>query len=456
MTAVALESAAAPRLAGARTSAGAIGASRRARRRSAMFGLPDRVYEEKISRFASPLGAFFVVSDPAGAKRVLVDNVANYPKTDLEKRFFVALFGKGLLGTDGELWRTHRRIMAPAFQPQAVASYALAMSETSAAFAEEWAGKIGQTLDAPGEMGRLTLRIISKTMFSTDAPEVIDPIARVMSQGFEEQNFNLLDLLPIISAFRMRARERRMAQFFRPMDFIVSRLIEERVGEPAVQDLLGRLVAAADGESGGRLTPQEVRDEVVTIYIAGHETTAVAMSWIWYLLSQHPAEEAKLHAELDAVLAGRQPTQADVEKLVYARRIADEAMRLYPPAPGLSARVARSDDEICGMRIPKGAQVGVMPWVLHRHRDLWEEPERFDPVRWAPGRAGNRHRFSYIPFGAGPRICIGQLMAINEIVLILATLAQRFRLRLAPGAEVDLKANVTLRPIGLSMVLEER
>ncbi len=453
MAAVALEQS--PELAGARPPMEASDAARRRARKRPLFGLPDAVYTEKVVRMASPFGAYYVISDPAGVKRVLVDNVANYPKTELDRRFFTALFGKGLLGTEGELWRTHRRIMAPAFQPQAVESYGPAMAETSAAFSQQWAAKAGQEIDVGAEMSALTLRIISKTMFATDAPEVIDPIARVMANGFEAQNFNLLDILPIIGAMRMRAREKRMAALFRPMDAIVDRLIAER-GGGGVQDLLARLVAASDETTGAKMSPQEVRDQIVTIYIAGHETTAVAMSWIWYVLSQHPDAEARLHAELDAVLAGRTPTQADIAKLTFTRRVTDEAMRLYPPAPGLSSRVALADDEVSGVRIPKGAQVSVLPWVLHRHAELWDAPERFDPDRWAPERGGTRHRFAYLPFGAGPRICIGQGMALNEIVLILATLAQRYKLRLAPGAHVDMKANITLRPVGLRMVLEER
>lgn len=446
MAAIALDRAEAPRLAGARTNM----------RRGRLFGLPNDAYEKPVVRYANPLQTFVVVSDPAGVKRVLVDKVANYPKTEMEQRFFRALFGNGLLGTDGELWRTHRRIMAPSFQPQAVASYAPAMAQSSAAFAEEWAAKAGKTVDVPNEMSLLTLRIISNTMFGTDDPEVIDPIGKVMAGGFAEGDFNLLDILPIIAGMRMRAREKRMQEFFQPMDDIVAELISERDEHPGLQDLLGRLVAASDEGAGAKMSPQEVRDQVVTIYIAGHETTAVAMSWIWYVLSQHPAEEARLHAELEAILGGRDPTLADIDKLVYTRRIVDETMRLYPPAPGLSSRAALEDDEIGGVRIKKGAQVGVIPWVLQRHALLWDEPERFDPDRWAPERAGNRHRFAYIPFGAGPRICIGQLMAINEIVLILATLAQRYRLRLPLGADVGLKANVTLRPLGLNMVLERR
>jgi len=429
-----------------------------ARKRQPFPGWPDRAYREPIVVSKTPFGVFVLVSEPGAVKRVLVDHVANYPKTEMEQRFFRALFGAGLLGTDGELWRTHRRIMAPAFQPQAVSAYGPVMAATAQDFRPRWdaLAASGAAVSMPEEMSALALRIISRAMFATDRADVIDPIARAMDKGFDDNNYNVLDLLPIISGMRMRQRERRMAALFRPMDDVVARLIGERAGGDAQGDLLSRLIAARDAESGAKMTPQEVRDQIVTIYIAGHETTAVAMSWIWYVLSQHPAEEAKLHAELDAILGDRAPGQGDVEQLVFTRRIVDEAMRLYPPAPGLSARAARQADELCGVAIPAGAHVLIAPWLMQRHEALWDEPERFDPDRWAPERGGNRHRFAYLPFGAGPRICIGQLMAVNEIVLILATLAQRYRMRLAPGARVGLKANVTLRPLGLEMVVAKR
>ncbi len=429
-----------------------------ARRRQPFGGMPDAAYREPIVFSKTPLGVFVVVNEPAAVKRVLVDNVANYPKTAMEQRFFRALFGAGLLGTDGDLWRTHRRIMAPAFQPQAVGSYGATMAATTQDYRPRWddLAQSGSAVDMPNEMSALALRIISRTMFSTDRADVIEPIAQAMAEGFGDNSFNILDILPIISGIRMRQRERRMAALFKPMDDVVARLIADRAGGDEHGDLLSRLIAARDGESGAKMTAQEVRDQIVTIYIAGHETTAVAMSWIWYVLSQHPAEEAKLHEELDAVLGGRAPGQEDIDKLVFTRRIVDEAMRLYPPAPGLSSRAVRESDELCGVKIPAGATVSVAPWLLHRHEALWDEPERFDPDRWAPERGGNRHRFAYLPFGAGPRICIGQLMAVNEIVLILATLAQRYRVQLAPGARVGLKANVTLRPLGLDMVVARR
>jgi cytochrome P450 len=199
-----------------------------------------------------------------------------------------------------------------------------------------------------------------------------------------------------------------------------------------------------------------VRNQVITIFMAGHETTALALTWTWYLLSQHPAAEAKLHAELDRVLDGRPPHHADLAALPFTRMVIDESMRLYPPAHTLS-RTAMAEDVVLGRRIPKGSTILIVPWLLHRNPRLWDRPERFEPERFAPERAQSRHRFAYIPFGAGPRICIGAAFALAEACLILATLAQHYRLALKPGFPVEPQGLITLRPRhGMRMLLARR
>ena len=190
--------------------------------------------------------------------------------------------------------------------------------------------------------------------------------------------------------------------------------------------------------------------------MAGHETTAVTMTWVWYLLSQHPAEEATLHAELDAVLRGRTPTVGDLANLPYTRMIIEEAMRVYPPAPGISIRQAKEADEICGFKVSPGLQILISPWILHRHRRLWDEPERFDPTRFSKEASDKRPRFAYLPFGGGPRVCIGATLAMTEATLILAVLAQKFRLRLKEPQEVKLQTRITLRPKNKMMTILER
>jgi cytochrome P450 len=422
--------------------------------------IPLAAYEQGVWRQPSLFSRAWLVNDPAGIKQVLIDKVANYPKMPMEQRAFRALFGEGLLSSDGETWRQHRRIMAPSFDPRSVASYAQAMIDASIDFANEW-GRLedGAESDISVDMTRLTLGIISRTVFSADAGEMTELTGAALLQGLSDEifNFNLLDVLPVIGPARMNRREKSMQQIFAPMDGLLYKLIESRRANPGERDLLGRLVGALDDDTGARLTPQEVRNEVLTIFMAGHETTASAMTFIWYVLSQQPEWEAKLHAELDEVLGGRIPTDADLPKLKLTRRIIEESMRLYPPAPGLSARVAVEADEIAGTRIPAGGMVLISSWILHRHRSLWESPNRFDPDRFLPERSVGRPRFAYLPFGGGPRVCIGQMLAMNEAILILATLAQRFRLRLRPGHRVAIQQRITIRPRGgLPMIISRR
>jgi len=452
-----------PRLAGAVPSPGRRGFFQRIRDRKARLfpAVPESAYDEPILISNTPFGRFALISDPAGVRRVLVENVANYPKTPLEQRFFKVIFGAGLLGTDGELWRTHRRIMAPSFDPRSVATYGPAVTAAAGALLTRWrALPPGATIDMAAEMTELALRIIALTMFSTDDAASLDAISRSLRAGVNEVgDVNLLDVLPVVSSLRMRRRETNVARGFAPLDAMVARLIADRqtAGASGPADLLGRLIAATDQETGASLSAREVRDEVVTIFMAGHETTANTLDWIWYLLSQHPAEAAALREELDEVLGGRPAGQDDLLRLPLTRRVVDEAMRLYPAAPAISTRVALDDDEICGRKIAKGTSIGVLPWVLHRHRALWDDPERFDPDRFLAARSAARPRFAFLPFGAGPRVCIGQVLALNEAVLILATLAQHFSPRLAPDATVALRLNVTLQPkYGLKMILDPR
>jgi cytochrome P450 len=422
--------------------------------------IPAVAYEQPIWREPQPFMRAYLVSEPAALRRVLIDNVANYPKSAIENRFFRALFGDGLLSLEPDAWRRHRRVMAPSFDPRSVAAYVPAMTGATAEFAERWGAlPDGAERDVSAEMTALTLEIISRTMFSGDAAEMTGITGAALTNGAEAAfNFGLLDILPVIGPLRLAQKVKLMGRIFAPMDGAIERLIEARRADPGkAPDLLSRLVAALDEETGRGLSAQEVRNEVLTIFVAGHETTASAMTFIWYVLSQQPAWEAKLHAELDAVLGGRAPTEADLPRLAVTRRIIEETMRLYPPAPGLSARQAAADDELAGVRIRKGSLVAVSSWVLHRHRLLWDDPDTFDPDRFLPERSVGRPRFAYLPFGGGPRVCIGQLLAMTEATLILATLAQRFALRLRPGHRVAIQNRITIRPRdGLPMSIERR
>ncbi|MGH6965769.1 MAG: cytochrome P450 [Phenylobacterium sp.] len=422
--------------------------------------LPRAIFEQPVFRWKSSFGGTVLVHDPEGIRRVLLDNVANYPKDELSNRFFTAMFGEGLLSAEPEKWRRHRKIMAPAFDPRSVASYAPAMAAAAQAFAERWeALPDGADIDMAEEMKALTLRIICGTMFSSDAPELVSLAGTALGFSRDALNIGILDLLPVIGPMRIKAKQDALHEDFSAMDGAIYRMIEERERNlaDAPNDLLTRLVAAKDPEDGAGLTAQEVRDEVITIFEAGHETTAVAMTFTWYLLSQHPEAEARLHAELDAVLGGRTPTAEDVPNLPYTRQVIEESMRLYPPAPAVTRRRAVADDEICGEKVNAGDRIMISTWVLHRHRTLWDDPMAFDPDRFSPARSEGRPRFAYMPFGAGPRICIGMGLAMTEATLILATLAQRRQPRLKTPQDVKLSARITLAPEGgLKMRLERR
>ncbi|HLI66935.1 MAG TPA: cytochrome P450 [Caulobacteraceae bacterium] len=426
-------------------------ARRRARREDAFGRIPRAAYVRPIHRVLTPVGPGFWLNDPAAVKRVMVDNVANYPKTALERRFFAAVFGDGLLSTDGDTWRAHRRIMAPSFDPRSVAAYAPVMASATEDFAARWdALAPNASVDMAAEMTALTLEIIAQTMFSTSSARLAGLINETVQSAQAAIDFNILDVAPVVGPARLKARDAKMRAIFAELDGALDRLICERemtTGE-APGDLLGRLLAAKDNDTGAAMSAREVRDQVVTIFLAGHETTAAAMTWVWYLLARNPAEAARLHGELDAVLGGRTPTAEDVQRLPYTRMVIEEAMRLYPPAPGVSDRQARAPDMIAGARVPRGARVFINSWVLHRNPAWWPDPERFDPERFSAERVKARPRYAYMPFGAGPRVCIGAALALTEAALILAVLAQRYQPTLASDAPVRLQQRITLRPRG--------
>jgi cytochrome P450 len=401
----------------------------------------------------------FFVNQPDAIKHILVDNAANYHKTEITRRLLEPGLGRGLLTSEDDTWRRHRRIMAPAFDHRSILSYAPIITETAEKLATEWGDLTeGAEVDVANAMMRATLTIISRTMFSSDAEEMIDVIERNAGRYQAEIRPGLSDMLELPLWLSRLIDGKRSGAAFNEFDRIIDRLMgtREQAGTAHAKDLLARLIAARDSETGGGMTTQEVRNQVITIFMAGHETTALALTWTWYLLSQHPTAEAKLHAELDRVLGGRPPRHADLAALPFTRMVIDEAMRLYPPAHTLS-RTAMAEDVVLGRRIPKGSTILIVPWLLHRNPRLWERPERFEPQRFAPERAQSRHRFAYIPFGAGPRICIGAAFALAEGCLILATLAQHYRLALKPGFPVEPQGLITLRPRhGMRMLLARR
>jgi cytochrome P450 len=344
--------------------------------------------------------------------------------------------------------------MSPAFDHRSIVSYTSIMSEAARELLAAWSSRgTDASIDVAREMMGVTLNIISRAMFSTDSDHIVAIMERSAERYQAKMRPNMMDFLGLPAWLAGLGRVGVVGRTLGEFNVEIDRLIKMRSVDPesGPKDLLARLISARDEQAGGGMTAQEVRDHVITIFTAGHETTAMAMTWTWYLLSQHPAEEAKLHAELRSVLGGRPPNSDDLSKLAYARMVIEESMRLYPPVHTI-ARAALADDTLAGRHVPKGSIVLIAPWVIHRHRQLWHNPGRFDPERFSPDQTTARPRFSYMPFGGGRRICIGAAFAIAEATILLATIAQRYRLRLVPAHPVEPQGLITLRPRGGMMM----
>jgi cytochrome P450 len=431
----------------------------RAMRNSAIDSFAQEAYELDILERKVFGHRLFVINDLAAIKRVLIDNAANYKKTEMTRRILEPGLGKGLITSEGETWRQHRRAMSPAFDHRSIAAYTPVMTGAAEELLAEWVKvPAGTGVEVQRAMMQVTLNIISRTMFSSDSDDIVTVMGRSAGRYQDEMRPNIMDMLGwpgwLASLPRAGVAQRTLGEF----DQIIDRLINERTQDPEnyPKDLLARLIAARDEQTGGGMSAQEVRDHVITIFLAGHETTAMAMTWTWFLLSQHPQEESKLHAELDSVLGGRTPTHEDLDRLTYTRMVVEESMRLYPPVHTM-AREAIADDTLVNRHIPKGSAVMIAPWLLHRHAKLWDNPGRFDPERFSPKASATRPRFSYLPFGGGKRICIGAAFALTEATVLLATLAQRYSLRVVPGHKVEPQGLITLRARhGMKMLLTPR
>jgi len=396
----------------------------------------------------------YLLNHPDYIRDVLVTNNRNFVKSrglQMAKRFL----GESLLTSEGDFHRRQRRLAQPAFHRQRINGYAEVMSEYAGRTRGRW--HHGETLDLWQEMMRLTLAIVGKTLFDADveaeAPQIGAALTDVM-QLFERITNpfgGLLQKLPLPGNYRwLRAKQR--------LDETIYRIINDRRASGEDRgDLLSMLLLAQDEEGdGGSMNNQQLRDEAMTLFVAGHETTANALTWTWYLLSQNPEAEAKLHEEIDAILGGALPTADDVVRLRYTEMIFAESMRLYPPAWILGRRVL-SDYEVGGYTIPANSIVLMSPWVMHRDPRYYPEPHKFDPERWTPEAREARPKFAYFPFGGGPRVCIGEQFAWMEGALLISAIAQKWSLRLAPGHQVEPRAMITLRPrYGMRMISEAR
>jgi cytochrome P450 len=387
----------------------------------------------------------FLLSEPADIRHVLQDNARNYHKSPLYERLKEGL-GKGLLTSEDSLWLRQRRLAQPAFHRQRLMAMADAMVACTEQMLERWdrSASLGETIDVVAEMMALTQAIIVRTMFSTDlgaTAEIVNSTWPIINRRIGETFWatKLETRLPLPA-------NRRFRRALHELETVVYRIIEDRRRTRRDEaDLLSMLLSARDEETGAGMSDRQLRDEVMTMLLAGHETTSLALSWTYYLLSKHPDVERSIEDEVDRVIGDGRPGFSSIDHLTCTRRAIDESLRLYPPAWGFS-RLAIDDDEIGGYRVAKGSLVFVIPYVIHRRPKLWPDPERFDPDRFRPERESARPRFAYLPFGGGPRGCIGSQFAMMEAQLIVAAIARRYRIAIVSDRDIRPEPLITLRP----------
>jgi cytochrome P450 len=386
---------------------------------------------------------YYLVSHPDDIEAVLV----KHARVMLRDRHSVVLeraLGKGLLTSDGERWRHQRRLMAQAFVPRRIQSYGAAMARVTDAGLRRW--RDGAEVNVHQEMSRLTMEVVADVLFGSGLAAQDVALVRDSMETVNEFFANSPEAVVLLPAWVPTPRNRRMNAAVASLDALIYQIIaRRRAGEPR-DDLLGTLLAAQD-DDGARMSDGQLRDEAMTLFLAGHETTARARAHTLYLQGTHPEVAERLRAELDAVLGDRLPTADDARALPFTERVLKESLRLYPPA-WTTGREAAEEVEVGGYRIPKGAQILASPWVVQRDARWFPDPERFDPDRWEGARGKETPRFAYFPFGGGPRVCIGSHFAMLEATLMLALIARRWRVELLPGQTLTFKPSVTLRQAG--------
>lgn len=433
-----------------------LGSLRRIQRDVLQFSLDlHRQYGDAASFRIGPI-RFFQFTHPQVAGDVLVHLAKKMAKPRQLKRVFGKWDGQGLILADGPLWVRQRRLVQKAFHPHRLQAYGAGMAGQIAKHVGRW--NVGQTFNVAEEAAALTLDVVTEALFGTDVSGRARRISAAVQVLQEKAMRELSEIVPIPewaplpSKFRDR-REIRM------LNGLIGQFIDERRKNPlANDDLLSTLLAAVDSEGDGQgMSDQQARDEIMTLFLAGHETTAVTLTWTLYLLARHPEAQRRLADEVAAVLADRQPTLEDLPQLAYCQQVIKESMRLYP-AVYFTSREAAEDCEIAGYRVPRGSQVHLLPYVMHRDQRWWEEPEAFRPERFAPNKEDGLTEYAYLPFGAGPRACIGRGFAMQELMLAVANVVGRFSVHLASGqGEPEMEAQVSLHPRGgVRLRLESR
>jgi cytochrome P450 len=404
-----------------------------------------------ISHFRVGFRHLYLIDRPDLIEEVLVHSAAAFTKSKM-LRLARILLGDGLLTAEGEQHLRHRKMIQPSFYRERLAGYARTMTECAVRSQSRW--QTGQTLDVAHEMQKLTLAVVGLTLFNADVEESASHIGSCLNDVLSTFDIMLLPAAAVLQRLSLTPRMQRAARSRRELDRIIYQLIAERRASGGnTNDILSMLVHASE-EGTGQLTDREVRDEALTLMLAGHETTANALTWTWYLLSQHPEVERRFHQELHEVLPDRDAGWDDIPRLEYTDRVLSESMRLYPPAWAIG-RENKEQIRLFNSLVRPKSVVVMSPFVTHRNEAFWPDAERFDPDRFLPENKSRRPKFAYFPFGGGPRLCIGERFAWMEAVLVLAAIGRRWRFRLAPGHRVELQPRLTLRPrFGMKMIAE--
>ena len=403
----------------------------------------------------------FLCNTPESVQFAFNSHNTSFERKSAQHRHSLApLLGDGLFVSDGDTWRERRRIVAPIIHVSRLPDFAPVMVQTALDARERWANlPPGAEIDVLAEMAQLTAEIICRTIFGSRlgrayASEVVSGFADYQRHIMKTDFISFLGLPDWLPRWYSPRVRRSVKRIHAVLERIIDAAREQRDRNEA--SIIGRLFDAQEQDGGKKFDKEALRNEAAVLFMAGHETTANSLAWTWYLLSQTPEVEARLHDEIDRVLGDRPPSLADVPNLLYTRAIFEETMRLYPPVPMLT-REALVDEEFNGVKIPKGSMIVVSPWLLHRHKKLWRRPDNFIPDRFMPGGKGPVSKFAYIPFSIGPRICAGMAFGLTEAILCIATLAQQFRLRLKEGHQVEIECHLTLRPgETLPMLLDRR
>lgn len=374
----------------------------------------------------------YLINHPDYVRHVLVDNNRNYSKETHTNQVFNKVVAEGLLTTEGEVWRKQRRMLQPAFHRSRLEPMDVMVAEATGSMLRRWEDlrTRGQAVDIAREMAALTLTVTTQALFGVSLGSEVREIGEMVNRAVAQLE---------------KPSDPRVKESMDQLDAVVYRIIRQRRQDfRDGGDLLSSMILARDSDSGEAMSDEELRNQIMTLMLAGYETTASALTWTWYLLSQNPEAFQRMRAEARAILQGAAPHYGDLERLVYTRQVLNEGMRLFPPAWTLGRR-ALGEDEIGGYHVAPGTTIAICLYTLHRHPLFWEEPEVFDPDRFSAERSAGRHKFAYVPFGAGPRQCIGNTFGLMEASLVLAHVAQHFELRLAPGTEVKPQAVFVLR-----------